>query len=325
MVMATTKKSSSRKTKNPRTTAKTPDKKTLLKFRKPSLNAGAFRQYLTPFLVLLIVALLGIFWYYKIYTDPQRIFWGMVSNNLSTNSFSKVSSQESGSYSGKEVTQVIFQPELAVHNVRDITDNTQAQPTHIKLESIGTPDTDYQHYLLIDRPAAEGGAKPDYSKVYDLWLKSEDQGAQLINSNLFGPLLFGHLPQPIKETIIKDLRQAYKVDYKNVKKLNMDGRRTYIFNVEVSLAEYAAAAQKYARALGLAVADQINPSDYSEAAKTSITLYVDALSRQIRKVEYQAGNNFESYTAYGIKKEIKPPKKTVSPEEFQKAINSVSE
>lgn len=323
--MATTKKPATRKTKKPTAAKSSLKKKTLYsKVVKPGISFKSLKFYFVPFLAALAVALAGVFWYYKIYTDPQKIFWGMVENNLSTSGFSKVSTQESGSFTGKEITQTIFSPELAVVTTRNITDNTKQQPTNIKLEALGTSEADYQHYLLIDRPAEEGKPKLDYSKVYDMWLKSEGRSAQLINNNLFGPVLLGNLPTAIKDSVIKDLKKAYTVNFASARKLNLDGRRTYSFDVEVALSHYASAAQKYAKALELAVADQITPSSYSPDDKTRITVYVDALSRQIRKLEYTSSNTSDTYTAYGIRKPIALPKNVVSSQEFQEAIDSVS-
>lgn len=325
--MATTSKSSSKKPKKAAPKTKSSSKKTAVaaRSRRPKVSLTRLKKYLLPFLAALAIALAAILWYYKIYTDPQKIFWGMVENNLSTAGFSKETSQESGSFVSNEINQVVFSPAIGVISTRDITDGSQQPPTRIKLEALGTRSADYQHYVLIDRPGADGKPKPDYGKVYGMWLKSDESSAQLINSNLFGPILFGNLAEPIKKKVVADLKKAYKVDYKSVKKLNLDGRRTYSFDTEVALSHYASAAQKYARALGLAVADQIDPKSYSPEAKTRVTIYIDALSRQIRRVEYQSGNSLESYTAYGLGKSITPPAKTVSPEEFQNAINSVSQ
>lgn len=323
--MARTKSPATKKTKTApakKTRAKAATAST--KRKLPSLSLARLKKYLLPLGSAAVVAGLGVLWYFQIYTEPKNIFWGMVSNNLSTSSVSKVSEQESGSYVSSEVIQVTYRPQLAVQNLRDITDNTQQSPTRVKLEAIGTPETDYQRYLLINRKNASG-KKLDYSRVYDKWLKSEGETSGLVNNQLFGPVLFGHLPQPVKESVMTDLKKAYEVNYGNVKKVNLDGRRTYVFDVEVGLSHYASAAQKYARALGLAVAEQIDPSSYSKDNKTKITVYVDALSRQVRRVGFQSTNSLENYTAYGIIKPLKPPAKTVTSEEFQKAINAVSE
>lgn len=322
--MAKTRKNA---TKTKTTAQKSPTKKQTrsARIRRPSISLNNLKKYIIPFTAALAAAVLGVLWYYLIYTNPQRIFWGMVENNLSTSSISKVSSQESGSFSSQEVVQVTFSPQLAVHNVRDITDNTQQQPTRIKLEAIGTRQADYQHYLLIDRPAAEGQEKLDYGRVYNMWLKSDEGGAQLLNSNLFGPVLFGRMPENIRHDLMNDLKKAYDVNFETVKKMNLDGRRTYSFEVEVNLASYAAAAQKYARLLKLPVAEQIDPASYSEDDKTKVTIYVDALSRQVRKMHFSSANTFEDYSSYGISKKVTPPTRTVSSEQFQDAINSVSE
>lgn len=323
--MAKTSKSTKAKTKTTAkiTTKKVERKKARLSIRRPAISLKSMKRFMLPFAAAAAVLLVGIFWYYRVYTDPQKVFWGMVSNNLSTDGVSKISNQNSGQYNSEEITKIAFRPQVTVHNIRDITDHSQGEPTKVKLEAIGAKNGDYQRYIKIDRPAQEGRDKPDYSNVYDKWLKTGENDSQLIAANLFGPFLFGQLTQNSKESVIKQLRTAYRVNYASVKKMNLDGRRTYSFDVEISLKQYATAAKRYAEVRGLNVADQINPDSYSDDTKTNVTVLVDALSRQIKRVQYSSTNSVEEYTSYGLSSNVKPPAKTISQDEFQKAINSV--
>lgn len=329
--MASTKKPASQKTKKPATKSTGSKKNATSKkpaslrvnFRRPALTK-AVKRYFLPFLGATAVAFAAVFWYYKIYADPQKVFWGMVENNLSTKGLTKGSSQSTGSFEGSELYQISFNPTVGVRNVRDVVDHTQQPPTHVTMEALGTANADYQHYILIDRPAAEGKKKADYSKVYNMWLSSGEGNAQLISSQLFGPFLFGDFSQNLRSGMINDLKKAYKVNFASSHKLNLNGRTTFAYDVEVGLHEYAKAAQKYARALGLGLADQIDPASYPADAKTNVTVYVDALSRQVRKLEYR-GNSSEDYQSYGVPVKINPPKQVVTSEEFQKALDSASE
>lgn len=319
--------STASKTKTARNKSKTAG--TLSGRNKRVLISPSIIKKTTIFLTVLAVALAGIFWYYKIYASPERIFWGMIDNSLSIRSVTKEIDTKNNTLSTLETVQMNFVPSPMIRDLKKITDAGSQPPTTIILEARGTSDTDYQRYVLIDRPAAPGQAKTDYQSVYDKWVKSgSDQpfgGPQLVNNSLFGPLLFGYIEQPLRRDIVNQLRQAYKIDYGSVVQGNQNGRRVYTFQVEVQLQQYARAAQQYARKLGLPIADQIQPDGYDTSAKTTVNITVDALSRQVRQVIYTSNNSYEIYSSYGISPDVSLPQTTVSSEQFQKAINDISQ
>jgi hypothetical protein len=290
----------------------------------PRPNRKALITILSALAILVIVVVLAFVWYLNLYNDPERVFWKTVNNGLATKGVVKQVNQTSSSVNNVENVQISFNPTPLIRDIKTVKDSSTSPATNLKLEGIGTAGADYQHYLLIDRPAGSGKGKPNYGKVYGMWLKSGDSSsAQLINSNLFGPFLFGNLNADQRKGIVDQLKTAYGINFASVKSKTEHGRRTYTYNVNLSLKKYVLAAQQYAQIYNLPVASQINPGNYTDSDKVSVVVSIDALSAQIRSIVYKSNNTIENYSGYGILAAINLPKNTVSSDQFQKAINSV--
>jgi len=271
---------------------------------------------------------IGVLWYVNIYSSPTRIFWDMVGNNLSTNSVTTENTQQGPASSNQTTTQLAFSPNPIVRNIQEVNTTSLRSNTKVKIESIGTPNDTFQHYIWINQQPAKGKTKPDYSKVYHLWIKNGGNGlsnnATLFNDAIFGSFLFGNLPQDQKTTLMGYLRGSYTVDFNNVVRQKNHGRKTFTYSVALSLKDYANAAHYYAQKLGLAEANNINPANYQASDKVSLSVNIDVLSRQLKQVTYKSSNTSENYSNYGILASFKPPKNTVSYDLLQKAVTQAA-
>jgi hypothetical protein len=289
-------------------------------------SRGTIKRLVSVFVVLLLIILLAIFWYYKDYNDPKTAFWNMIDNNLSIHSVTKNTVQSNGTDNINETILLAFNPSPAVRDIytQSFKEQGNAAASNLTVERIGTVQTDYEHYLKIDRPAQKGKTKSNYSNIYDMWLKSgEGANEQVVSSQLFGPVLFGNLSPDQRHTLIKQLQKAYEVDYAIVKKESVNGRRTYTYTVKLSLKQYMIALKYYATAYKLPVAAKIDPSSYSDSDSIDLSVKVDALSSQLRSLDDQANGTHEKYSGYGLLATVQAPKKTVTSAEFQKAINAI--
>ena len=275
------------------------------------------------FLAALVVALGAIFLFYKVYADPQRVFWSTVNNNLATNGVSKQTiSSQSGTLTS-EITQMVFSPNLKIHDLKTAT--SQSTNSQVTLETIGTVNADYERYSKIIRPGAKT-SQADYQKIYDMWLKNggaSTGSAEVINNAIFGAVLFGNLNNAQRAQLLTMLKGTYVVDFANVNKQTVAGRRTYVYQVLVPLKKYAAAAHAYATFEGLPVANQIDPANYNDSNHLQIKITVDVLSRQIKRIDYAQQNLTETYTGYGIQPEVNPPTHIVDSTQFENVINSI--
>jgi hypothetical protein len=273
----------------------------------------------------LVIVVAGITWFYKYYSNPQNVFWDMVENNLSTSSITKEITQKSTNATSKEITRIILSPNHAAHDVKQIDASVSGSKSMIRIESIGTPTDTYQRYVLISQPAKAGKKKADFSKVYALWLKNggnaQSGNSQLFNNAVFSGFLFGNLPPSQKSTALNYMRKAYKVDFNNIDKKSHNSRKTYVYTVSLAMQNYAKAARFYADALKLPNAKQISANNYHSTDKIEMSVTIDVLSRQLREVTYTTNSSTEKYSAYGITSDVSVPKKTVTYDTLQNAVN----
>jgi len=290
------------------------------------LRKRAFSR--TTFIVVVVLACIslavaGLFTFYnKVYANPQHVFNEMINNNLATRGFTKEIKKSQGSSTSDETTQIIFTPQIMVRDVRKV--NSPMTKTKVTVETVASPEADYQHYVAVDRTSA-AGKKLDYSSIYGLWVKSNQGSAQLVNSSFFGATLFGNLDPASRKQITHILAPAYKVDYKNVAKQTVNSRRVYTYDVAVMLKPYSEAAHKYAQAMSLPIADQIDPNIYKSGTHFSVEMSVDVLSRQLTQVIYRDQGVTETYSGYGAVPEIRIPAKTVTPAQLTEIINSIGQ
>lgn len=258
----------------------------------------------------------------RVYADPNNVFWGMVNNNLATHGITKEVTQEGTDGTQTEYTQLSLNPSPSIRSVKTLSYTEQSGAiTNLTLEAIITPENEYQHYAKIDRPSPSGA--PDYNKIYGMWLKNEQVEGQrpaAFDNGVYGALLFGNLERAQRTEIINLLEKAYKVNISKSGKKISDGRRTYTYELKVNMRQYAAAAAAYSRLHGLS--SSINPENYRPSDEISLKLSVDVLSRQVREIEYQGGVT-EKYRGYGTPAKIIAPTKTVSPEQLQKALETI--
>jgi hypothetical protein len=275
--------------------------------------------------IVLIVG--GIFWYKQVYSSPENVFWGMINNNLSTYSITKEISQSGTSATNKEDTQLGFSPSPVVRDIKDISTQNSANSSRIKIESIGTPTDTYQHYVLIDQSSKSGKKKPDYSRIYSMWLKnsgSNQRDTQLFDNIVYSALLFGNLPPTQRNDTVNYIRNAYHVDFAHVAKNTSGGRRTYTYNVKLGLRSFAQAANFYSKTLGLPKTGQIKAENYKPTEEVALKIKVDVLSRQAKNVQYLSNGSVETYTTYGIVPTFKPPAHTVSYQTLQQAVQTAA-
>jgi len=283
---------------------------------------------LVGILAAIIVVAGGILWYKLVYTSPEHVFWGMVDNNLATQSITKELNQAGGSTTNKEDTQLAFYPSPKVRDVKEISSKANNGTSTVKIESIGTPTDTYQHYVLINQPGKGSKNPADYQKVYNMWLKNsgnQQAETQLFSGVVFDAVLFGNLPPSARPQLVNDLHKAYHVDFNNVAKESSKGRKTYTYNVKVNLRSFAEAVNYYSKALGLPNAGKINPSNYKATDEVAINLSVDLPSKQLRKLEYVSSKSTETYVTYGAPTNFSVPVHTVSYNTLQAAVQKAAQ
>lgn len=281
-------------------------------------------------IVIVLVLFSGfVIWFNRVYADPTQVFWGMVANNLSTPGVTREIIQKSDIVQTDSLTRLWFGPQPVVRNLRKISDSSSGVPAKITLESIANSKDVYQRYSFIDQPGSLGQKKPDFSSLYQLWLKNGGTGSnngQVFNSSLFGFLFFGNFEPAQKTALVNYLKSnnVYKVDYQHVMR-SSSGRRTYTYSVQLNTQKYIGAARFYVKSLSLPKSNWVESGALASSLSTNAQVSVDVLSREPTKIVYQDKATPETFRAFGLNSLVFLPTHTVSLSYYQNALNSINQ
>jgi hypothetical protein len=242
--------------------------------------------------VALLLAAGGL-WCFKLSITPERVFWGMLDQSLSTGGVSMHSVMEQGDARLEQNVQFSLGGQ---NRAVSLTKLTQGE-AKVVTEVIGTPEADYNRYAHIDTDRTNSTGQPlDVSKVLNVWAKTEnsDNRSEMIGQAVLGlSLPFGGIPVPIgnlnPEQRAKLITQAknegvYEVSFDDVKRERKDGRLRYVYEIKVQTIPYVHLMKTFAKEAGLHELEQLDPNNY-QAPPMTMKLTVDARSKHLVKME----------------------------------------
>lgn len=303
-------------------------------FGKNSGNTNKVVAFLTSvkFIVTVaacfaVAAFLG--WQYHQTSNPDKLFWGMIDNNLQTSSFSRTSTQKSGGQSATQVVDVTTIPNQIVYS-RTTFVQTGPDEAQAVTENIGTPKKDYVRYTSITTSQKNAEGKDyDFSKVLGVWGESianseTETGGQLYNQSVLGVVPVGNLTLQQRKELVNLMKKENVYEYK-VTKTERDyiGRPTYTLNVVLTPKAYVTVLKQYAKTVGLNQFEAINPDDYKKAAKQSFQVTIDGWSHQATSIVQGTGKP-ETINGRNARK-LSPavPKQTIGIDELQSRLQSI--
>ncbi len=287
------------------------------------------RAILTRSLVVIgvISLVFGLWaWWHFIYSNPKRVFYGMIDHALQTSSLGKLTSQDAQGQTASQRVVTETSPQQissGQNNVHQIGDSSFDVVTEIA----GTPKTDYIRYLTIktSQPTS-GGQSPNYKAILGVWGKANansQQGGQLFNQTTLAIVPFGNLSyqqrHELKALIVK--KKVYDVDFTSVKQTLVGGRPLYSYSVNVSPEAYITMLKQFAQFIGSNSLDQTNPADFHTAQSLKFQIDVDVWTREIRSVSYADGRQ-DNYDGFGAHIFAKEPTNAVGIEELQRRVQS---
>ena len=266
---------------------------------------------------------------YQARQNPTSAFNDMLATNLSTPGVTRVFTQSGSGLSVAQYTQLNFG---AHPTARALTIFMQGSGS-IATEQIGDQTHDFVRYQKIVTTAKNAAGKPiDASSVVGKWaaLQANSAFSSSVTSGLFEQSLAGILPianlQPADRTqILADMHndQVFTFTAKNVKTVQLDGRKTYQYAVSIRPGAYIAMMQHFGKLVGAKGFDSLNPNDYAAAEAISATVWVDARSHELAQVEQGTGGRVERYVAFGVASNPSLPKATLTTTELAKRVTEL--
>ncbi len=283
---------------------------------------------LSGILGVIIVIFLGSFlWWRVVWERPQRVFTDMLAGNLSTSSVLKT---VSASGNGQRVMQQ-SRLEMGGVNAADWLVTVAQTGSSVSTENIGTPTTGYIRYAHIDTVIQNNGKPFDFSKVQNIWGKSDGKTDPSL-SHLFSQTMLdvssaptppiGNLPEGERQNVLSYMQteKIFSPDYAKTKREKVGGRDVYTYQVAVQLGAYIRMMQAFAHYIGLRDLDTLDPSQYSTLPPITVTMSVDRASHQLVRVVYPGSGFSQSYTDWGLQTPIAIPAHTIPTTELQNRI-----
>lgn len=275
---------------------------------------------------LAIVMLLSTFgvWQYHSATDPDRVFWGMVNENLQTSSYTRHTYQKNGAQSVDQVFQTATSPQNTVFSKTVFTQTGVDSATAVT-ENIGTPTSDYVRYTSVDT-----AQKQDFSNVIGVWGKTENESGQtqgqIYNQSVLGVVPIGNLTSAQRRELIKIMHDKKAYEYRIVETTHSFPfyRPTHKMAVTVNPVGYISALKQYAEYVGLNHLKDVNPDEYAQAAKLAFTVSIDGWTHQMTQTNQGSGGKVEIISGQNMKKSLPTvPKDAISVDELQAKLQLV--
>jgi hypothetical protein len=269
-------------------------------------------------------------WWYHVQTNPDRLFWGMIQNNLNTTGFARTVIQEEGEQKLEQTVDVRTAPEHLA-NSRSVITQGDPVTTKVVTESIGTPTADYVRYADIQTTQkSQSGKDLDFSSIKNIWGQSDTQdgatNGQLYNESILGVIPFGNLTSAQQKALIDQMKAAnvYKVELAHVQHNGLFQRPSYTFNVQINPAAYIGALKSFAKDTGLTHLETVDPSQYQSTQSVTVQAVVDGWSRQLTQINYGGGARIENFTGLNGAQPLQTaPRDTIPVNELQARLQTV--
>jgi hypothetical protein len=284
---------------------------------------------------LVFLGVSGWLWWNRIETNPERAFWSMVNQSMSTKSATIEATQDQSGTVVRQTTQFTTGNKARAHGTIQVNQGT----TLIRSEVIGDNTADYNRYTQIKtEEVGATGKKIDGTKLVGLWAKSAtaqgggDTTHKLLARAVLGIDLIGSAPIPIADftsaqrdkliTLMHD-SEVYQVDYKHVAKSRKDGRLMYTYDVTMQPIAYVRLMKQFAKEAGMKELESVEPNGFHDAQKIVVKMTVDVHAHRLVTVGFEASGFVQSYTYYDIPMTVGIPAKTMSYDDLQKRLQEL--
>ena len=267
-------------------------------------------------------------WWNSVYMSPRRIFWGMMANNLATESVTRHIKQEGNGQTLDQYIQLQFGALNASRSLIVAKQPEQNGKSEVTSETIGTTKNDYSQYIDIKTSQRNAQGKPvDTSKVVRIWGKTDKPKAgqqaltQYFQQSVLGIVPFANLTSSERQKLLQLLQEknVYDISRQQPKTNKLHGRAVYIYTVSINPKAYIEMLLAFTKALGIDIPN-LDPSAYESSQPLKAKFTIDKLSRQLRKVSYSEGGQEEEFSAHGLEQPIALPTKTIPIGELQNRV-----
>lgn len=260
-----------------------------------------------------------------VYDNPTNVFYGMISNALTTTGY--IEKLGSANLSYKSTKYVLVQ--TGANNITesiDILTGINANHYNIKTESIGTPVYDYQRFVRIQNTASQRSI--NYRPLLNLWgLNPSDPNVtngQLFNETLLGIIPIGQVSSSERSALMNQIKVTGVYQIEKIAKTHVNGRLAYVYTIKLNSLAYLLMLKQFGLDLGLNQLKNINPNNLGQNNIPPLNLTIDVLSRQLIAIGLPNEVPIETFSSFGINQHITTPKNAISISSLENKFNQVT-
>lgn len=283
------------------------------------------RGYVFIIAILLLLAG-GLGW--RAQNNPNKAFWDMLGNNLSTRGVTRVVTQASGGLSVTQYTQLSLGARPTAHALTVFTQNSGQLVT----EEVSNQTHDFIRYRTIHTGNLTAQQRAVAQQVAGKWarLQSGQALSSSLTSGLFNQAMLGVLPManlsPESRAKLLDTMRTTDVftyDHGQVRHVTVGGHNAYQYAVKIKPAAYVALMQQFEKLVGARTYADLDPNNYGSSQPINLTLTVDARSHQLLRLEQTSTGHVETYQAFGATTTTALPKATISLNELTQRLSTL--
>lgn len=275
----------------------------------------------------------GALWFQFVYKDPRNVFEAMLAGTMGVTGYTKQTVTDQGD--GSKTTE-LRRMQFGAQPVSETMVTQHTDTTTVKTETVSTLTKQYVRFADIKTSQQTPDGKDiDFSDVLGKW--GEGQIAPTPASGPFvGDVLtgsdqytlvvpMGDVPADKRQELLRNLveNNVFVPDFGNVKTEVVNGRRTYAYPVQLQMQAYVGYLKHFGEAIGMAeYVEGLDPSQYAGVPPVEVMMYVDPLSRQLVRFDYDAGiARQDTFSSYGVMRVVPVPQDAIPLAELQSRIS----
>jgi hypothetical protein len=278
--------------------------------------------------VILAVSGLGAWWLHA-RQNPNRIFWDMLGNNLSTTGYTHSIQQQSQGLSVSQYTQMNF----TAHPTARALTTFKSGNNVLTTEEISNAQQDLVRYRQIQ--IKSGKTPKNVQNVLGKWArlqKTESLTTGQVTSGLFKQSLLDVLPianlTPAQRQKLLGMMRSQKVfSYvaDDVHTQTINGRKAYVYALDVNQAGYVRVMRQFEAWIGATNYQGLKPSDFAKAQPVSVVVAVDVRSHTLAQLYQASSGRVQTYSGFGIAHDTKLPKATITTQQLTQKLASLQQ
>lgn len=291
-------------------------------------NYKKLSVFFVTFASLIAVGTLWM-WYSNLYMTPERRFWAAIENSMATPSVVRTLSQGG---SGNQVVQDYrfhFAPQRAVENVVNYSERSATVNTSIRTEGILFPTEQFLRYTEFTSQSADNESKVQIEELLGQWAReeaeNEDEAKLNYLSEQVSVAIFGNFDASFRQEIVHKMKQnnVYDSDFSLALEDKQDDERVILYSVNINLKQYTTLLNESFVRAGYGEFAPLDPENYQDDAMLTATFSVRKRDNSIKRISF--GGREESYSNYGVVKQIEVPEASLTTRELQDRVQEIFE